>query len=185
MPECGCSNASVLPTMKIEPNVGSCACSSGACVDAVFAIVILAGYVIGAKNQATVAILEAPLNLVAAHGKSSTRRDELLSMSIEHLIPIPMIEKLNLVVMTLRGRQIFFSFLLTAAAFAGLSAISSSRATDQAGSPSQNDSAKIAPWVVEHTANGHRAEFIVGFGSGRPRRCSHAARQDRQRPFCS
>jgi len=72
-----------------------------------------------------------------------------------------MIRKLNLVVMTPRWRRIFFSFLLTAAALAGLAAISSSRATDQAGSPNQNDSAKIAPWVVEHTANGHRAEFIV------------------------
>jgi serine protease AprX len=73
-----------------------------------------------------------------------------------------MIEKLNLVVMTPRWRRIFFSFLLTAAAFAGLAAaISSSRATDQAGSSNQNDSAKIAPWVVEHTTNGQRAEFIV------------------------
>src|SRR5439155_16326211 len=93
--------------------------------------------------------------------KSSTRRDELLSMSIARAIPIPMIKKLNLVVMTPRWRRIFFSFLLTAAGFAGLAAISSSRATDQAGSPNQNDSAKIAPWVVEHTANGHRSEFIV------------------------
>src|SRR5437764_8816408 len=72
-----------------------------------------------------------------------------------------MIKKLNLVVMTPRWRRMFFSFLLTVAALAGLAAIRSSRATDQAGSPNQNDSAKIAPWVVEHTANGHRAEFIV------------------------
>src|SRR5207249_7887055 len=84
-----------------------------------------------------------------------------LSMSIERAIPIPMIKKLNLVVMTPRWRRIFFSFLLPATALAGLAAISFSRATDQAGSPNQNDSAKIAPWVVEHTANGHRAEFIV------------------------
>src|SRR5436189_3767439 len=69
--------------------------------------------------------------------------------------------KLNLVVMTPRGRRIFFSFLLTAAALAGLAAISSSRATNQASSPNKKDSAKIAPWVVEHTANGYRAEFIV------------------------
>src|SRR6266516_3453134 len=82
-------------------------------------------------------------------------------MSIGRAIPIPMIRKLNLVVMTPRWRRIFFSFLLTAAALAGLAAISSSRATDQAGSPNQNDSDKTAPWVVEHTANGHRAEFIV------------------------
>src|SRR6266700_2543721 len=93
--------------------------------------------------------------------KSSTHRDELLSLSIGRAIPIPMIKKLNLIVMTPRGRRIFFSFLLTAAALAGLAAISSSRATDQAGSPNQNDSAKIAPWVVAHTANGQRAEFVV------------------------
>jgi len=66
-----------------------------------------------------------------------------------------MIKKLNLVVMTPRWRRILFSFLLAAAAVAGLAAISSSRATDQ------TVSAKIAPWVVEHTANGLRAEFIV------------------------
>src|SRR5437773_10113100 len=82
-------------------------------------------------------------------------------MSIGSPIPSHKIRKLNLVVMTPRWRRIFFSFLLTAAALAGLAAISSSRATDQAGSPNQNDSAKIAPWVVEHTADGHRAEFIV------------------------
>src|SRR5213595_818303 len=82
-------------------------------------------------------------------------------MSIGRAIPIPMIKKLNLVVMTPRWRRMFFSFLLTAAALAGLAAIRSSRATDQAASPNQNDSAKIAPWVIEHTAKGHRAEFIV------------------------
>ncbi len=82
-------------------------------------------------------------------------------MSIGRAIPIPMIKKLDLVVMTPLWRRIVFSLLLTAAALAGLAAIRSSRATDQAGSPNQNDSAKIAPWVVEHTANGHRAEFIV------------------------
>src|SRR5438876_11419338 len=81
-------------------------------------------------------------------------------MPIRRAIPIPMIKKLNLIVMTPRGRRIFFSFLLTAAALAGLAAISSSRATDQASSPNK-DSGKIAPWVVEHTANGYRAEFIV------------------------
>jgi len=72
-----------------------------------------------------------------------------------------MIKKPNLAVVTPRWRRIFFSFLLTAAALAGLAAIRSSRATDQAGSPNQNDSAKIAPWVVEQTANGQRAEFLV------------------------
>src|SRR5213080_4748692 len=82
-------------------------------------------------------------------------------MSIGRAIPIPMIKKINLIVMTPRWRRIFFSFLLTAAALAGLAGIGSSRATDQAGWPNQSDSTKIAPWVVEHTANGHRAEFIV------------------------
>src|SRR5262249_23549088 len=83
-------------------------------------------------------------------------------MSLGRAIPIPMIKKLNVIVMTPHWRRIVFAFLLTAAAaLAGLAAIRSSRATDQAGSPNQNDSAKIAPWVVEHTANGHRAEFIV------------------------
>jgi hypothetical protein len=49
--------------------------------DAVFAIVILAAYVIGAKNQATVAILDTSESCCSAR-KSSTHRDGLLSMSI-------------------------------------------------------------------------------------------------------
>src|SRR3982751_2698884 len=76
-------------------------------------------------------------------------------------IPIPMIKKLNLSVMAPRSRRIFVSLLLTGAAFAGLAAISASRATDQAGSSKGGDSAKIAPWVVTQTANGARAEFMV------------------------
>src|SRR3982750_4749004 len=84
-----------------------------------------------------------------------------LASSLGGAIPIPMIKKLSLVVKTPRWRRIFFSFLFTAAAFAGLAAISSSRAMNQAGSPNQNDSAKIAPWVIAQTANGRRAEFIV------------------------
>src|SRR5262249_54296096 len=92
--------------------------------------------------------------------KSSTHRDELLSMSLGRATLIPMINKLNLS-MTPRWQRILFSFLLTAAALAGPAAIGSSRATDQAGSPNQSHSAKVAPWVIEHTANGHRAEFIV------------------------
>src|SRR6266436_4883909 len=93
--------------------------------------------------------------------KSSTHRDALLSLSIGRAMPIPMTKKLRLVVVTPRWRRIFFSLPLTTAAFVGLAAISSSRATDQADSPNQNDSAKIAPWVIEQTANGRRAEFIV------------------------
>ena len=88
---------------------------------------------------------EGKVSLVPAHGKNSTDRDELLSLSSGRPIPIPMIKKLNLVVMTPRWRRIFFSFLLTATALAGLAAISFSRATDQTGSPNQSDSAKIAP----------------------------------------
>jgi serine protease AprX len=73
-----------------------------------------------------------------------------------------MIKKLSLIFVTPRSRRIFFSLVLTAAAVvAGLSAISSSGATDQPGTLNQNDSGKIAPWVVEQTANGRRAEFIV------------------------
>src|SRR5437667_5931810 len=82
-------------------------------------------------------------------------------MSIGRAIPIPMIKKLNLIVMTPRWRRIFFSCLLPATALAGLTGIGSSCAKDQAAWQNQSDSTKIAPWVVEHTANGHRAEFIV------------------------
>ena len=73
--------------------------------DGLVANVILAECVISAKIRRTVAILD-PRSLVAAHGKSSTRRDELLSMSIERSIPIPMIKKLNLVAVTPRWRRI-------------------------------------------------------------------------------
>jgi subtilisin family serine protease len=72
-----------------------------------------------------------------------------------------MIKKLNLIVMMPRWRRIFLSLLLIAAAFCALAAISSSRATDQSRPANENDSAKIAPWVVERTVNGHLAEFIV------------------------
>ena len=69
-----------------------------------------------------------------------------------------MITKLNLMFKTPRWRPIFCSLLLTAAAVAGLAAISSSRATDQGPSGA---AAKVAPWVMDHTANGQKAEFIV------------------------
>src|SRR5262252_5898904 len=82
-------------------------------------------------------------------------------MSIRRAIPIPMNKKPSLIVVTPRWRRIFFSLLLTTAVFFGVAAIRVSRATDQAGSSNQNDAAKIAPWVVEQTANGRRAEFIV------------------------
>src|ERR1051325_9788954 len=73
----------------------------------------------------------------------------------------PMVKKVNLSITTWNLRRAFLSFLLAAAAFAGVAGISSSRATDQAGSSNQNDSAKIARWVVDQTVNGRQAEFIV------------------------
>jgi serine protease AprX len=72
-----------------------------------------------------------------------------------------MITKLNLMFKAPRCRRIFCSILITAASVAGLAAITSSRATDQTGSFNHNDSTKIGPWVIEHTANGQEAEFIV------------------------
>ena len=72
-----------------------------------------------------------------------------------------MIKKLKLIVVTPHSRRNFFVFLLTALAVTALAVINSSRATDRAGSPNQNASTKIAPWVIAHTANGERAEFIV------------------------
>jgi serine protease AprX len=51
---------------------------------------------------------------------------------------------------------------IAAAAVAAMAAIASSRATSQGNSPEQTASAtKIAPWVMEHTANGQQAEFFV------------------------
>ena len=71
------------------------------------------------------------------------------------------ITRINLMFKTPRWPRIYWSFLLTAAGVAGLTAIGSSRATAQPGSCNQNDWTKIAPYVVEHTANGQQAEFIV------------------------
>ena len=49
-----------------------------------------------------------------------------------------------------------------AAVVAALGAFGSSRATSQGGSPEQTSIAKkIAPWVIEHTANGQQTEFFV------------------------
>jgi subtilisin family serine protease len=51
---------------------------------------------------------------------------------------------------------------IVAVAIAALAAISSSRATSQGSSPEGTIIAsKIAPWVVEHTANGQQTEFFV------------------------
>src|SRR5712671_7573634 len=59
-------------------------------------------------------------------------------------------------------RRFFCSLFIAAAAIAAMAAIASSRATSQGNSLEQTASAtKIAPWVMEHTANGQQAEFFV------------------------
>ena len=61
-----------------------------------------------------------------------------------------------------RLRRLFCSLLIVAAAVAALGAFGSSRAGSQ-GSPTEQAAIaiKIAPWVMEHTANGQQAEFFV------------------------
>jgi subtilisin family serine protease len=64
-------------------------------------------------------------------------------------------------------RRIFCSLFLVAAAVALVAAIASSRAVGQRvelpslGASHPAAGQKIAPWVVEHTANGQQAEFFV------------------------
>lgn len=61
-----------------------------------------------------------------------------------------------------RLRRLFCSLFIVAAAIATLGAIGSSPATSEGSSPEGATIAtKIAPWVVEHTANGQQAEFFV------------------------
>ena len=61
-----------------------------------------------------------------------------------------------------RLRRLFCSLFIVAAAIAALGAFGSSRASSQASPPEQAAIAtKIAPWVMEHTANGQQAEFFV------------------------
>jgi serine protease AprX len=61
-----------------------------------------------------------------------------------------------------RLRRILCLLFFAAAAVAALGAIASSRAISQAGPPNQDATAnKIAPWVMDHTANGQQAEFFV------------------------
>jgi hypothetical protein len=59
-----------------------------------------------------------------------------------------------------RWRRMFCSLFFVAAAIAALGAIGSSRAIGQSGAAGSTAS-KIAPWVIEHTANGQQAEFMV------------------------
>src|SRR5213078_5305214 len=59
-------------------------------------------------------------------------------------------------------RRIFCSLFFVAAAAAAIGAVASSRTSGQGGSPNQSVAGqKIAPWVMEHTANGQQAEFFV------------------------
>ena len=61
-----------------------------------------------------------------------------------------------------RLRRILCSLFFAAAAVAVLGAIASSRAISPGGPPNQDATAnKIAPWVIDHTANGQQAEFFV------------------------
>jgi hypothetical protein len=56
----------------------------------------------------------------------------------------------------------FCSIFFAATAIAAFAAIGPSHAIGQGRLPSRDITTnKIAPWVVEHTANGHQAEFIV------------------------
>jgi serine protease AprX len=61
-----------------------------------------------------------------------------------------------------RLRRLFCSLFFVAAAVAALGAFGSLRATSQGSPPAQTSAAtKIAPWVMDHTANGQQAEFFV------------------------
>src|SRR4030095_11248299 len=61
-----------------------------------------------------------------------------------------------------RLRRLFCSLFFVAAAVAALGAFGSLRATNQGSPPAQTSAAtKIAPWVMDHTANGQQAEFLV------------------------
>src|ERR1044071_2845617 len=62
-----------------------------------------------------------------------------------------------------RWRRIFCSLFFVAAAAAAIGAVGSSRAVSDGGSVQNNIpvAKKIAPWVVEHTANGQQTEFLV------------------------
>src|SRR5205823_6513047 len=64
-----------------------------------------------------------------------------------------------------RLRRLLCSLFIVAAAIAALGAFGSSRAGSRGSPPEQAASAtKIAPWVMEHTANGQQAEFLIVLG---------------------
>src|SRR4029077_20535561 len=59
-------------------------------------------------------------------------------------------------------RRLFCLLFCVAAVAAAIGAVASSRTSGQGGSPNQSVAAqKIAPWVMEHTANGQQADFFV------------------------
>src|SRR4026207_1061702 len=60
-------------------------------------------------------------------------------------------------------RVLLASVFCLAGVFIALGGIASSRAVSSGSPPSQNETQKIkiAPWVMEHTANGQQAEFFV------------------------
>src|SRR6266487_6495078 len=63
-----------------------------------------------------------------------------------------------------RLRRVFCSMFFVTALAAAIGAVGSSRAVVGGGASVQNTipvAKKIAPWVVEHTANGQQAEFLV------------------------
>jgi subtilisin family serine protease len=72
------------------------------------------------------------------------------------------ITKPNRTFMPCRWRHILCPLFIVAAAIAALGAIGSSRAIGQGGPPGPTAAAgKIAPWVIEHTANGQQTEFMI------------------------
>ena len=58
-------------------------------------------------------------------------------------------------------RRIFCSLFLIAAAAAAVGALASSRTVTRGLPVSADTASKIAPWVIQHTANGQQAEFFV------------------------
>ncbi|HZS16400.1 MAG TPA: hypothetical protein VFA51_00560, partial [Candidatus Udaeobacter sp.] len=66
----------------------------------------------------------------------------------------------NRAVTSARLRRLLCSLFIVAAAIAAVGAFGSSGANSQGSPPEQPTmKSKIAPWVMEHTANGQQAEF--------------------------
>ena len=72
-----------------------------------------------------------------------------------------MISNLNGTSGSSRLRTLLCVLLFIAAGFSVVGAIGSSRTIGQSAGNDGSPVGKIAPWVLEHTANGQRAEFIV------------------------